>query len=254
MVFAPPGMGYDRAITIFSPDGRLFQVEYAFEAVKKGATTLGVRCPEGVVLAVEKRVGSRLMESTEKIKIIDEHVGLAFAGLFGDARVLIDQARIYAQVHRLVYGEKVPVELLAKRICDIKQIYTQHGGVRPFGVAFLFAGVDRRGPQLIETDPGGSYTIYKARAIGSGAQKAMELLEKEYKDSLTLDDALKLALKALNTSMEGKISPERVEIAVISVKDAIFRILPYEEVRKHVTALLSEKTEEGGGKKEGAGD
>ena len=240
-MFTPPAMGYDRAITIFSPDGRLFQVEYAFEAVRKGMTTLGVRAVDGVVLAVEKRTGSKLMESTEKIKIIDEHVGLAFAGLFGDARVLIDQARIYAQIHRLVYGEKVPIELLAKRVCDIKQIYTQHGGVRPFGVAFLFAGVDRRGPQLIGTDPGGSYTIYKAHAIGSGAPKALEVLEKKYDDSVKLEDALLLAFEALNYSMEGQLSPERVEAAVVSVKDARFRILSPDEVKKYAELVLGRK-------------
>jgi len=167
-MFVPPGVGYDRAVTLFSPDGRLFQVEYAYEAVKKGSTTLGIKTRGGVVLAAEKRQPSRLAESAEKMKKVDEHIGLAFSGLFGDARVLIDSARVYAQLHRLVYGERISVELLAKRICDIKQVYTQHGGVRPFGVAFLIGGVDKRGPQLIRTEPGGSYMSYKAEAIGLG--------------------------------------------------------------------------------------
>lgn len=233
-MFTPPQMGYDRAITIFSPDGRLFQVEYAFEAVRKGMTTIGIRAVDGVVLAVEKRRGSKLMESTEKIKKIDDHVGLAFAGLFGDARILIDQARIYAQAHRLVYGERIPVELLVKRICNIKQAYTQHGGVRPFGVAFLFAGVDRKGPQLIGTDPGGSYTMYKAHAIGSGADRALKILEERYSPEVDLEGALRLALHVLNEVMEGGVSEDRVEVAVVDRRTGLFRTLTTEEIGKYV--------------------
>lgn len=234
-------MGYDRAITIFSPDGRLFQVEYAFEAVKKGLTTLGIKAVDGVVLAVEKRRASPLVEGTEKIKKIDEHVGLAFSGLFGDARILIDQARYYAQIHRLLYGEKIPIELLAKKICDIKQAYTQHGGVRPFGVALLFAGVDRKGPQLIHTDPGGSYIVCRAYAIGAGAQKALEMLEERYSDEIDLEKATLLAVEVLDNVMEGKVDKDRVEIGVISVKDKLFRVLSREEIAKHVESYLSSK-------------
>jgi len=233
-VFTPPGMGYDRAITIFSPDGRLFQVEYAFEAVKKGLTTLGIKARDGVVLAVEKRRASPLVEGTEKIKKIDEHVGLAFAGLFGDARVLIDRARIEAQIHRLIYGERIPVELLAKKICDIKQIYTQHGGVRPFGVAFLFAGVDRKGVHLIHTDPGGSYIVCKAYAIGSGAQRVLEFLEKTYRDGMSLEQAIGLALKSLSLVMEGALKSENVEMAIVKLEDQSFRILSREEIEGYV--------------------
>ena len=230
LLFTPSAMGYDRAITIFSPDGKLYQVEYAFEAVRKGMLTLGVRSREGVVLMAVKQPRSKLMESTEKIKKIDEHVGLAFAGLFGDARVLIDQARIYAQIHRLVYGEKMPVDLLVKRICDIKQAYTQHAGVRPFGVAFLFAGVDRKGPHLIRTDPGGSYTMFKADAIGANAPKAVEILEREYKEDITLDGAVELGLKAVRHAVGMEISPANLEMAVAKTEDQRFRILSEEEI------------------------
>jgi len=237
---AAPGMGYDRAITIFSPEGRLFQVEYAFEAVKRGMTALGVKSPEGVVLAVEKRSTMPLVEGTEKIKRVDEHIGLAFAGLFGDARVLIDQARIYAQSHRIIYGEPIPVELLVKRICDIKQAYTQHGGVRPFGVAFLFAGVDRLGPHLIQTDPGGTYLHCKARAVGSGAQRAMEVFTREYSENISLEGAIMLALKALKAAMEKEFKPENIEMAKISVEDKVFKILSRKEVEEYVEKLLSQ--------------
>ncbi len=236
-MFTPPGVGYDRAVALFSPDGRLFQVEYAHEAVRKGSTTLGIKVAEGVVLAAEKRQPTRLAESAEKIKRIDEHIGLAFSGLFGDARVLIDDARVYAQIYRLTYGERIPVELLAKRICDIKQVYTQHGGVRPFGVSFLIAGVDRHGPHLIMTDPGGSYMSYKAEAVGAGAQAVREFLEETHNDNVSLEEAILLALRALDKAVEGGIAPHRVEIAIVAVKDQTFRMLAQNEINEYFNKM-----------------
>lgn len=236
-MFTPSGLGYDRAVTLFSPDGRLFQVEYAHEAVRKGATTIGVKTLEGVVLLAEKRQPSRLAESAEKLKRVDDHIGLAFSGLFGDARVLLDDARVYAQIHRLTYGEAIPVELLAKRICDIKQVYTQHGGVRPFGVAFLIAGVDKQGPHLIRTEPGGSYMSYKADAVGAGATAAIEFLEKNYDEKASIEDAIVMVLKALQASIEGRLTIDRVELGLISVKDKIFRILGREELESYIAKV-----------------
>ncbi|PLJ77659.1 archaeal proteasome endopeptidase complex subunit alpha [Infirmifilum sp. SLHALR2] len=234
---AAPMAGYDRAITIFSPEGRLYQVEYAYEAVKRGMTALGVKASDGVVLAVEKRSASPLVEGTEKIKKIDDHVGVAFAGLFGDARVLIDQARVYAQTHRLVYGEPIPIELLVKRICDIKQVYTQHGGVRPFGVAFLFAGIDRKGPHLIQTDPGGTYLRCKARAIGAGAQKALDLFTKEYHEDIKIDEAVLLALRGLREAMEEGFAAENIELAKIDIYEKSFKIFSPSEVSALISKL-----------------
>lgn len=234
---AAPMAGYDRAITIFSPEGRLYQVEYAYEAVKRGMTALGVKAVDGVVLAVEKKSTSPLVEGAEKIKKIDDHVGVAFAGLFGDARVLIDQARIYAQTHRLVYGEPVPIEMLVKRICDIKQVYTQHGGVRPFGVAFLFAGIDRKGVHLIQTDPGGTYLRCKARAIGAGAQRALDLFVKEYRDDIKIDEAVLLALKGLREAMEEGFSPENIELAKIDIYTKSFTIFTADQVRELISKI-----------------
>lgn len=234
---AAPMAGYDRAITIFSPEGRLYQVEYAYEAVKRGMTALGVKASDGVVLAVEKRSASPLVEGTEKIKKIDDHIGVAFAGLFGDARVLIDQARIYAQSHRLVYGEPIPVELLVKRICDIKQMYTQHGGVRPFGVAFLFAGIDRKGVHLIQTDPGGTYLRCKARAIGAGAQKAIDLFTKEYNENIKVEEAIMLALRALKESMEEGFTAENIELAKVDMRDKTFKVFSTGEVQEFISKL-----------------
>ncbi len=237
-MFAQPGMGYDRAITIFSPDGRLFQVEYAIEAVRRGTTAIGVKTSEGVVLAVEKRVMNlQDPESVEKIFVIDQHVGAAIAGLTADARILINQARIEAQINRLTYDEIISIETLTKKICDLKQLYTQHAGVRPFGVSLLIAGVDADGPKLFMTDPSGAYWGYKAQAIGAGAQTVKEILEKEYNENLTLNDSIKLSLKALKQVIEAEFAFNKLEIAVAKTDDRLFKILELEEVKSYIESL-----------------
>ena len=168
-VFAVPG-AYDRAITVFSPDGRLFQVEYALAAVDRGPTIVGVSCPEGVVIGAEEKVESKLQDPnfSQKIYAVDEHLGAAVVGISSDARILIDESRVYSQSNRLMYDEPIDVEIVTKRIGDVMQIYTQHAGVRPFGVSLIFGGVDKTGSKLYATDPIGSYRSYKALAIGIG--------------------------------------------------------------------------------------
>ncbi len=250
MAFVPPQAGYDRAITVFSPDGRLFQVQYAREAVKRGATAVGVKCKEGVVLAVEKRVTSRLIEpeSYEKIFQIDDHIAAASSGIIADARVLVDRARLEAQIYRLTYGEPVPLTVLVKKICDLKQAHTQYGGVRPFGAALLMAGVNDK-PELFETDPSGAYFEWKAVAIGSGRNTAMAIFEEKYKDEMNLEDAIRLAIFALAKTME-KPSPENIEVAVITMKDKRFKKISSEEVanclEKALTEMEKEEVEEKG--------
>ncbi len=238
-----PSMGYDRAITVFSPDGRLFQVEYAREAVKRGTTSLGIRYKDGVVLAVDKRIASRLVEavSIEKIFQIDENIGAATSGLVADARVLIDRARIEAQSNRITYNEPIDVEILAKRICDFKQLYTQHGGVRPFGIALLIAGVNDA-PRLFETDPSGALIEYKATAIGAGRTTAMEIFEEKYREDMSKDETLELALTVMNEVTEGKLSEETVELAVIELKTKEFRKLSTEEVKDHLSKVSKESS------------
>jgi len=230
-VFAPH-TGYDQAITIFSPDGRLFQVEYAVEAVRRGTSAIGVKVKEGVVLAVEKRLTSSLMEisSVTKIYVIDEHVGAAIAGLHADARRLIDYARVQAQINRLYYEEPITIEDLTRAICDLKQNYTQFSGVRPFGVALLIAGVDVTGPRLFSTHPSGAYWEWQATAIGRNEERAREYLEKNYKSNLTINQATKLAINALKTTMEEELKPENIEIAQTLVKTKKFEILPIKKV------------------------
>ncbi len=237
-MFAAPG-AYDRVITIFSPEGRLFQVEYAVEAVKRGATVLGVVSKEGIVLAAEEKAPSKLQDPkfTWKIFQIDDHLGVAIVGLGADARVLIDQARIYAQSNRLMYDEPIDTEVLAKRIADIKQIYTQHSGVRPFGVAMVFAGIDKNGPRLLVTWPGGDYWGHKAASLGAGSEAATEVLESAYRDDLSLDEAVQLALQCLAKTVEGKLEPKKVRMAVIPAVDRKFRKLGDEEVEAYISKL-----------------
>ncbi len=230
-----PQMGYDRAITVFSPDGRLFQVEYAREAVKRGATAIGIKTKEGVVLIADRRVASRLLEADtiEKIYKIDEHICAATSGLVADARVLIDRARIEAQINRLTYDEPISVKELAKRICDFKQQYTQYGGVRPFGVSLLLAGVDEK-PRLYETDPSGALLEYKATAIGAGRNVVMEYFEKEYRDDMTLDEAIIHGLIAMKKAIEADLTPEGLEIGVVRTDDRKFRELTPEEIAEYI--------------------
>lgn len=233
-----PSMGYDRAITVFSPDGRLFQVEYAREAVKRGTTSVGVKCSDGVVLAVDKRVSSKLVEgdSIEKIYQIDEHIMAATCGLVADARVLVDRARVEAQMNKVTYNEPIDLKILVKKICDFKQLYTQHGGVRPFGVALLMAGITDI-PRLFETDPSGALIEYKATAIGAGRNVVMEIFEEKYKADIRINDGIELALEGLYKATEEKISEETVEIAVIDSKTKTYRKLDSSEVKKHISKI-----------------
>lgn len=231
-------MAYDRAITVFSPDGRLFQVEYAREAVKRGTTTVGVKFKDGVVLIVDKRLSSKLIEpkSIEKIFKIDSHIGCATSGLVADARALVDRARIECQVNAFNYSEDLAVETLVKKICDFKQSYTQYGGVRPFGTAMLMAGIDASGPHLYETDPSGAMMAYKAGGIGAGRNEVMEVFEKDFKDNMTQNQAVKLGLKALSAANENNLKSEVVEIAVINPEKE-FHTLNSEDVGKAVKKI-----------------
>ncbi len=244
MAFVPPQAGYDRAITVFSPDGRLFQVNYAREAVKRGATAVGVKWKEGVVLAVEKRITSKLIEpsSYEKIFQIDDHIAAAPSGIIADARVLVDRARLEAQVYRLTYGEPVPLTVLVKKICDLKQAHTQYGGVRPFGAALLMAGVNE-GPELYETDPSGAYFEWKAVAIGSGRNTVMAIFEEHYTDDIDMEGAIKLAIMALAKTLEEP-SADSIEVAYITTEDKRWKKLGKEDVAKYLDEILEEVKEE----------
>lgn len=236
MSFMPAAMGYDRALTIFSPDGKLYQVEYAAEAVRRGWTSLGVKSEYGVVLIAERRKVSPLHDvlNLEKIFVVDKHIGVTFSGLGHDGRVLIDYARLLAIRHRLTFDELIDVELVARLVCDIKQAYTQQGGVRPFGVSLIFGGVDRKGIELIKTEPSGLYFRYYGVAAGAGEQTAVSYLEKHYDGKMSVDELIILGLRALRAALEEPLRVERVEVGYADAHGKSFRKLAAEEVQKYL--------------------
>ena len=234
-VFAAPG-AYDRAITVFSPDGRLFQVEYALETVNRGATILGVACSEGIVLGAEERKESALQDERFMWKLfeVDQHLGAAVVGLGSDARILIDQARVYAQSNKLMYDEAIDVEVVAKRVGDIKQLYTQHAGVRPFGVSIIFGGIDKTGRRLFATDPSGSIRGWKAVAFGVGRETVEGILKTDYNENMELEAATQLVVKALVKAQEARGEKPGVKIAVIPASTKKMTTLSDAEVEKYM--------------------
>lgn len=234
---------YDRAITVFSPQGRLYQVEYALETVKSGSTSVGVRVDEGVVLAVEEKTQSKLQNPvySQKLFQIDEHIGAAASGLISDARVLVDSARVYAQIFRLSYDEPSSVETIAKRIGDTMQLYTQHAGVRPFGVALLIGGVGSDGPKLFYTEPSGVVVEYLAWGIGRGSDKVKEFFESNYSSSLSLEEAKKLAIKSLIYSVDKIDENWTAKLVFIPSDTRRYTVEPQSEVEKLVKKVLEER-------------
>ena len=235
---------YDRGITIFSPDGRLYQVEYAREAVKRGTASIGIRTSDGVILAVDKRIPSPLLEdsSVEKIHKADDHVGIASAGHVADARQLIDFARRYAQVNRLRYGEPIGVESLTKAVTDHIQQYTQVGGARPFGVALIVGGIEDGEPRLFETDPSGTPYEWKALAVGADRAELQSFLEEEYSPDLLLGDGVSLALEALASVNEGDLAPSEVGLATVDVDSERFDVYDHDRIESQLdeAGLLAE--------------
>ena len=227
---------YDRAITIFSPEGRLYQVEYALELVKRGAPIVGVSSPEGVVLVANETPESRLEDPRFFMKIfqLDEHVGSAVAGLISDARVLIDQSRVYCQSNRLLYDEPVDIEVLTRRIGDQAQVYTQHAGVRPYGVSMILAGVDGTGGRVFMVDPSGSYRGYRATAVGRKSDEASKLLEEKYKADITLDEAKFLAVEAVKIASDGEVTSKIIKVAVVPADTKAFTRLSESEVERYL--------------------
>lgn len=228
------GREYDGAITIFSPEGRIYQVEYALELVKRGSPIVGVKSPEGVVLAAIEPKQSRLAAqiNSKKIYKIDEHVAVAIAGLSPDARVLVRQARYVSQGNRMTYDEPVDIESLTSSVGDLLQTYTQNSGVRPFGVSIIFGGVDNHRVSLISTDPSGSYRGHKAHAIGRNSEKAMKVLHDQYREGMNLDEATALAIESLKEAADEELTPEDLNISTISIEQK-FKTLTVEEIKKY---------------------
>jgi proteasome alpha subunit len=236
-------MGYDRAITMFSPDGRLLQVEYAKKTVRQGSTAIGMMCADGVLLVTDKRMVDELIvpESVEKIFQIDEHIGATAAGIVSDARVLVERAQLKAQQHKVTYDSPIDTLTIVKDICNLKQICTQSGGLRPFGVSIIIAGIDESGPRVFVTDPTGIYFQYKATAIGEGETEIEEILHKDYRESMTIEEGLKLCIKALKKVLDENFTADRIDTAYIENESKTFKKFPKKKVEKIMSETPSVK-------------
>jgi len=223
---------YDRGVNTFTPEGKLLQVNYAIEAIKLGSTAVGIQTADGVVLAVEKRIESKLLipQSVKKLVKIDKHIGCAMSGLVADARTLINHARVESQRHWFTYNEQIGVESTVQSVSDLALRFGEGKQARPFGVALLVAGVDENGPVLFNLDPSGTYIKYQAKAIGEGSESAQTVLAEQYNKSLTMVEAKKIALEVLKQVMKKKISSENVELAQVTLNDPTFRFCSQTEV------------------------
>ena len=227
-------MGYDRSITMFSPDGRLLQVEYAKKTVKQGSTAIGVECKDGVVLVADKRGSSKLMvaDAIEKTFKIDDHIIATAAGIISDARVLVDRSQLKAQQHFVTYNSKIDVLSVVKDICDLKQICTQSGGLRPFGVSLLVAGVEEDGTmKLFLTEPYGLYFQYRAAVIGEHDTEIEQTLQKKWKNTLSTTDGIKLALSALKEAMGAEFDAATLDVMTVSKESKRAKQLTTTEIK-----------------------
>lgn len=238
----PAQQGYDRAITVFSPDGRLYQVEYAIETVRRGTIAVGIKTKNGIVIAVEEKSRKlQISETAQKIFQVDDHIGVAAAGYIPDARSQVDNARFFSQSNKLIYDEPVDVETVAKHLADQCQQFTQYAGVRPMGVALIIGGIDNDGiSQLFLTDPSGTYISYDAVAIGSGSDQVTEFLEKNYKLELSLEDASVLATASIYLGSEDKEGTQHIRMAQIKTDSKQFEIISEKQV-ENFAKLAKEK-------------
>ena len=229
----PAQQGYDRAITVFSPDGRLYQVEYAIETVRRGTIAVGVKCKDGVIIAVEEKARKlQIVDTAQKIFQIDDHVGVAAAGYIPDARSQVDNARFFSQSNKMIYDEPVEVETIAKHLADQSQQYTQYAGVRPYGVALILGGVINKTPELFLTDPSGTFISYDAIAIGSGSDEVTDFLEKTYNSDLSIDDAAILAVGGIQLASDDK-GDSHIRMAHIKTESGLYELVSEEQIANY---------------------
>ena len=233
--------GYDMTPTMYSPDGRIYQVEYAIETVKRGAIAIGLQAKDGIIIAVEEVSRDLQVEDiTQKIFQVDDHIGIAAAGYIPDARVMVDNARFFSQSNKLTYDEVTEVEAIAKHLADQSHQFTQYSGVRPFGVALIIAGVDKHGTKIFVTDPSGTYVPYSAVAIGGNSDEVTEFLEKNYKNEISVDDAISLAISAINLKSDEK-GVKHIRMTKIKSDTKLFEKVSDEEMLKHGKASNSDQ-------------
>jgi proteasome alpha subunit len=226
--------GYDMTPTMYSPDGRIYQVEYAMETVKRGTLALGIKTKEGVIMAVEEKPRAlQTSNITQKIFQVDFHIGVAAAGYIPDARVQVDNARLFSQGTKMTYDEAVEVETVAKHLADQSHQFTQYSGVRPNGVALIIAGVDLKGESIYLTDPSGTFIQYAAVAIGSGSDDVNSFLEKNYDFDMGLEDAAALAIAAINIKSKEKNGVENIKMAKVTSKDKVFEKISESDIKNY---------------------
>ena len=229
----PAQQGYDRAITVFSPDGRLYQVEYAIETVKRGNIALGIKSKDGIIFAADERPRKlQIVEESQKLFKIDQHIGIAAAGYIPDARSQVDNARFFSQSSKLVYDESVSIETVTKHIADQCQQYTQYAGARPIGVALIIGGIDENGNSLFLTDPSGTYIPYNAVAIGADSDRVTEFLKKHYKPEMTLEESKMLAISSINMISSDVKGSEHIKISQIKSDTKQFEIVDKNQITK----------------------
>ena len=238
-MFGGQGRAYDRALTVFSPEGRLFQVEYALEAVRRGTLAVAVKSKDAVCLGAQIKAASKLMDADaiDKLFQVDEHIGVAISGLHADSRALINYARVQAQSFRLTYDEPVRLNMLAKAIADLQQQYSQFGGIRPFGCALFFIGIDASGSQIYTTSPSGIYRSFKAYALGNGEATAREYLIENYKEDMNFEGIVGIALKALKESIDEEATKDNIRLAYIKSDTKKFHMGSKEEIEGFLANL-----------------
>ena len=229
-------MGYDRAATMFSPDGHLLQVEYAEKTVKLGSASIGLVCKDGIVIISDRRIRDKLItqESANKIFEIDEHIVGTASGILSDIRVLIDQAQVLAQQNRVTYGSPIEPISIIRMIADRKQMFTQYGGARPYAVATLLGGVNKGQAQLFTSDVTGNFYSYKANAIGENDEKIKEILRKDYDEDMSIDEGIKFALKIFKEMFEKNFDIARFDIGYVKTSDAKLVRLHGDDLKKFV--------------------
>jgi len=226
--------GYDMTPTMYSPDGRIYQVEYAMETVKRGTLAIGVCSKEGVIIAVEEKARTlQTTDITQKIFEVDFHIGVAAAGYIPDARIQVDSARFFSQGNRMTYDESVEIGTVAKYLADQSHQFTQYSGVRPNGVSLIIAGVDQKGESIYVTDPSGTYVQYAAIAIGAGSDDVNDFLEKHYKPDMSIDDAASLAIAAINLKNEQKDIVNDIKMAKITTEAKVFEKVSESDLKNY---------------------
>jgi len=236
---------YSFSLTTFSKSGKLIQLEHALAAVESGKPALGIKVRNGVVLATEKKVQNVLVDETtlRKIENLADNVGVVYAGMPSDYRVLLKKSRKAAQKYISKYRDAIPTSQVVRETASVCQEFTQSGGVRPFGVSLMIAGIDDNGPHLYQVDPSGAYFGWKASAIGKDSTNRKSFLEKRYSDEQLLEDAIATAILTLKENFEGAMSADNIEIGVIEecpdqpLKHRKFRVLTKEETMDYLSQV-----------------